>query len=213
MAESVRTVSLCPLELEARAIRKAVDVEVHVIGLRAANVPELPSNTRVILAGLAGALDPTLRPGDLVIDTPISGLPQDLPWRVGSIHTSDQLVSTHAEKAALFRETAALAVDMERAILCHVAQNVMGLRAISDPADMTLDPAVLRFIDNSGRPRPLTVAATLLRRPSLLPHLLTLRRNTNLALQNLALGVRAVLESLDRFPPAPGVAYAPSDHL
>lgn len=213
MPDPVRPVILVPLELEARAIRKAVDNEVHVIGLRATRLPTLPDNARVILAGLAGALEPTLGAGDLVIDTPIPGLPQHLPWRVGPIHTSDRLVGAPAEKAALHRETGALAVDMEGAILYRAAQNVIHLRAISDAAHTAVDPAVLRFIDNTGRPRPLAVATTLLRRPSLLPHLLTLRSNTNLALCNLSLGLRAVLDRLDQFPPAPGVAYAPADHL
>jgi hypothetical protein len=211
MGDKPRTIILTALRAEARAIGEILGIEVHVIGFGAAHMPETPSGSHVIVAGLGGALDPTLTVGDLVLDTPVPGLPTDLPWHVGGIHTARHLVATPAEKASLFQKTGAKAVDMEQEIVRSAVPRdveVIGVRAISDPAGMAIDPAVLRFIDNIGRPRPLALASTLLRRPGLVPHLLELRANSAVALRNLGLGVRALLE---RFPPEGRLAYASPD--
>jgi adenosylhomocysteine nucleosidase len=96
----------------------------------------------------------------------------------------------------LFAETGALAVDMEQAVVRRAAPAgvpVVGLRAISDPADMGIDPAVLQFIDETGRPRPVEAAKTLLRRPKLIPHVVRLNSNSQKALRQLGLGVAAVV--------------------
>jgi hypothetical protein len=179
-----------------------------VIGIGATRLPPIPPGSRVIVAGLGGALDPSLKVGDLVLDTPVANLPADLPWCIGPIHSAQHPILTADAKASLFRESGALAVDMEQAVVRRAVPSdveVIGLRAISDPAHMAIDPAVLRFIDDIGRPQPLAIASTLLRRPGLLRHLMELRANSNVALRNLGLGVRALL---DRFPPEPRLAYA-----
>jgi hypothetical protein len=69
----------------------------------------------IIMAGLAGALDPTLHDGEVVIDQPLVDTLQDARWRRGGIHTSDHLIATPAAKAALFESTGATVVDMETA--------------------------------------------------------------------------------------------------
>jgi adenosylhomocysteine nucleosidase len=211
MGDKPRTIILTALRAEARAIGEIPGVEVYVIGFGAPRVPEVPSGARVIMAGLGGALDPSLSVGDLVLDTPMPDLKKDLPWHVGGIHTARHVVATLAEKAALFRETGALAVDMEQETVRRAVPrdvDLIGIRAIIDPADMAIDPAVLRFVDDVGRPRPLALASSLLRRPGLVPHLLELRANSAVALRNLGLGVRALL---DRFPPGGRLAYASPD--
>jgi adenosylhomocysteine nucleosidase len=201
-----RVAILAALMPEMRAIERAVGgvagVEVHLIGLNATRIPAIAPGTLVIVAGLAGALDPALRVGDLVLDTPVADLPAALPWRLGAIHTADHLITMAADKAALFRQTGAIAVDMEQAAVRRALPNIsqiIGLRAISDPADMALDPAVVGMIDSVGRPRPLAVISTLARRPGLIPHLRELNANSKLALRNLGLGVKALV---DRFAPA-----------
>jgi hypothetical protein len=207
MPEASKLVILTALNAEAKVLAGITGATVHVIGLRGARgVPPVAPGSRVIVAGLGGALDPTLRVGDLVIDTVVA----DGPWRLGAIHSAEHAVTTPEAKAALFRETGALAVDMEQAAVRRVLPadvQVIGLRAISDPADMAIDPAVLRFIDDVGRPRPLAIAAQLLRRPRLIPHLRELQANSAVALRNLALGVHALV---GRFTSEPHLAYAPS---
>jgi adenosylhomocysteine nucleosidase len=200
------------LEIEARAVLRALgkqsqDVAVRVIGMRGVRTPQVPPESTVIVAGVGGALDPGLKVGDLVLDTPVPGLSNHLPWHVGSIHSSADVVSTPADKELLFRQTQALAVDMEQAAVQRsAAQGVrlIGLRAISDPADMALDPAVLRFVDDFGNPKARRIATALLRRPGLIPHLRLLNKNTKVALGNLGLGVRALVECLGVAPGEPG---------
>ena len=199
------------LEIEARAVLRALGdqsqaVAVRVIGMRGIRTPQVPAGATVIVAGLAGALDPKLRVGDLVLDTPIPRLSNHLPWHVGPIHSSQDVVSTVDEKSSLFRQTAAIAVEMEHTVVQRsVAQGVklIGLRAISDPADMALDPAILRFVDDFGNPKARRIAAALLRRPGLIPHLRLLNKNTKLALRNLGLGARALVECLAAPPGEP----------
>jgi hypothetical protein len=178
-------------------------VPIHVIGLRGTRLQEIDSSEIevAVVAGLGGGLDPRLRVGDLVLDTPIAGLPQELPWHVGPVYSADSLVTTPAQKALIFRQTAALAVDMEQSGVRRAmprGTRVIGIRAISDPAHLAIDPAVLTFLDPAGRPRPLTVAATLMKRPGLIPHLRELRGNTALALHNLGAGVAALVQCLER---------------
>jgi hypothetical protein len=196
------------LEIEARAVLRALgkrsrNVAVRVIGMRGVRMPQVPAGATVIVAGLGGALDPTLRVGDLVLDTPLPGLSNHLPWHVGAIHSSTSVVSTPEQKAELFNRTRALAVDMEHVVVQRSLTSqvrLIGLRAISDPADMMVDPAVLRFVDDVGNPRAGRIAMTLLRRPGLIPHLRLLSKNTKFALANLGLGTRALVEHLDVVP-------------
>lgn len=201
---------LTPLRIEELAIYRALGplplgVQVQLIGMRGVRLQMPSPGSSVILAGVAGALDPKLRVGDLVLDTPLPDLPQDLPWHVGPIHTEIDLVSNADDKARLFRRTHALAVDMEQeAVQRHLGPEVtaIGLRAISDAADMRVDPAVMDMVNVYGNPRPLRVLATLARRPWLIPHLRSLNANSKLALQNLGLGVKALV---DRFTQAGGL--------
>ena len=174
----------------------------HVIGLGVRRVPAVEPGSVVVLAGLAGGLDPSLGVGDLVLDTPFGGNPPlEGPWRVGAIHTTSSLISTAPDKACLFRQTGALAVDMEQAIVRRTLPapvTVIGLRAISDPAGMAIDPAVVRLVDEVGRPRPLAIAAALVRRPGLVPHLRDLRANARRALGTLAAAMPALLAIVQR---------------
>lgn len=67
-----KVIVVTALELEARAVRRAVKggCEVQTVGLRAAYLPRLAAEV-VIVAGVAGALDPSLVAGDLVLDSPL----------------------------------------------------------------------------------------------------------------------------------------------
>src|SRR5580658_499315 len=70
-----RPLVLVPMALEARRIRRrlekrGIDCPIVQIGLRAKNLPDVRdySVQMIILAGLAGGLDPNLEVGDVVID-------------------------------------------------------------------------------------------------------------------------------------------------
>ncbi len=122
-------------------------------------------------------------------------------YRRGIIHTANAIIASPAQKGELFQQTGALAVDMEQAIVRQWAAEsdiqVIGIRSISDTSAHVLDPAVAHLVDDLGKPRPLQIAAQLLRRPSLIPYLQALNKNTNIALNSLAIAVRGIVEQLE----------------
>ena len=181
------------MHTEAKAIRKGLgpEVPIRIIGIEGKKIPspaELARPATIILAGFAGALDPSLKVGDLVLDTSLP-LP-NVPFRRGTVYASRGLVATSDEKAALFQSTGSLAVDMETAVVKALADRLgvpfIGLRVISDTAEESIDPRVLRFIDATGRVKPLALAATLGASPSLLATLLRLGRSARIASRNLS---------------------------
>src|SRR3954467_9656921 len=120
------------VHLEARAIARAIEARVptpvlpvhrtfenlkvvrHLIGLRAVGLAKTtidPDTRYVVLAGVAGALDPRLAVGDLVLcDCPDNLSPRlEIPRKL--IVTSENVVATKAEKAALYSTTNAAVVD------------------------------------------------------------------------------------------------------
>src|SRR5205823_11245961 len=111
------------LQMEAAAIRRRLpDVDLHVIGLRATSLPDRPPQGGIcILAGFAGALDPALKVGDVVIDSqmndPIDSALAPVPVRTGAIFTAVEPVLSAPHKAELYRTSHALAVDMEQSIV------------------------------------------------------------------------------------------------
>jgi adenosylhomocysteine nucleosidase len=182
--------------MEARALRRA-ELEATVIGIGAGRLGTVivpPGTTTIVMAGVGGAVDPSLAVGDVVTDgPPIAGV------RCGAIHTVDRVVSTPAEKAAVFAATGAAVVDMEQAVVRRWAEGrglaVIGVRAVSDAATDAIDPAVVRFVTDTGRPRPGVIVGTLLRRPRLVPQLMRLNANTRLALARLSAMMPAFIAS------------------
>lgn len=195
--------------METRAVQRALrtanrgQVEIHTIGIRAARIPSgllSKGTTAILMAGLAGALDPSLKVGDVIVDDCANLLPATIPFRRGTIHTANQIVATPAQKAELFARTGAAAVDMESDAARQYAQAsgvpLIAVRAISDTADETLDPAVIGLVDELGRVKPAMLTATLLRRPGLIPYLNRLGKNSRFAANQLGLTVRAIVDSL-----------------
>jgi len=88
-------------------------------------------------------------------------------------------------------------VDMETAKARAFAERAgvpfLAIRAVSDRADQPLDPATVSWVTPAGGLRAGKVAATLLRRPAMVPELMRLRRRSNLAMRNLAEAIREIL--------------------
>ncbi len=177
-------------------------IHLHVAGIKAAHLSDAmirPQTQGIILAGLAGALDPTLSIGDVLLDATSTALRASLPCRVGRIHTATQIIATPQAKATLFQQTAAQAVEMEAATVRQFAAQhqlpFLHVRAISDTATESLNPAVLKLVDSLGRPKPLAIAAALLKNPMLIPTLTQLRRNTLCATANLSRTLASILST------------------
>jgi adenosylhomocysteine nucleosidase len=116
--------------------------------------------------GMAGALDPALKPGSVVIPCELLGAdgtryPACRSWRErvavavsplcavteGNLLTSAQAIDTPAEKAAALRSTGAAAVDMESAAVAEIAARhnlpFIAVRVIVDTAADILPRAVV----------------------------------------------------------------------
>ena len=129
---------------------------------------------RLISFGSAGALAPELKPGDLVqpgevldagrrytVNTFLSEAArqrlaqQSIAVRDGPLACVDEVAASTDAKQALYRQTGAVAVDMESAGILEAAGHeglpVSVLRVITDSADMALPAAILRRVDDFGR--------------------------------------------------------------
>jgi adenosylhomocysteine nucleosidase len=200
----LRVMVLTAIEMEAKAVRGMLPTgaDVRAIGIngsRLRTIGECAAEV-VIIAGLGGALDPSLGVGDVVLDDRgglVAGL---VELRRGRIHTAGRIVSSVQEKASLFRATGALAVDMEQSLVQSMAEQHamrwLGVRAVSDTAQEALDPAMLGFVDDLGRPKPAAIAIGLLRRPALVGQLRRLEKSAAIALDRLGTAVREIMVAI-----------------
>jgi adenosylhomocysteine nucleosidase len=187
-------------------------VEVHVAGIgagaaeRAAArlVPDGPA--ALLSAGFCGALDPTLRVGDLVaadrvVDertgqafTADPRLLGAAPGLRGTLVSAARIARTPDQRARL-RGTA---VDLESAALARAAASAgipfLALRAVTDEARHRL-PDFDRLVDADGRLAPRAAARYFLSRPAEVPRLVRLALAARRAGRSLAVGVQAVLRS------------------
>jgi hypothetical protein len=210
------TLIICALLPEAKAIAKACGLDtsrngfrqkllytpkisIAVVGPRASKLPLLAgkvSAKRIIVAGLAGALAPSLRVGDVVFQSPKN-----------AIYTSTEIVATPAQKAALFIATGCVAVDMETDIIREYAERIgvpfTAIRAISDAATDVLDPQILNLVDADGKPRIKEALVMMFLDPEKIITLVRLNRATKLALTNLGAAIRAWLGGTGMKPKRP----------
>jgi hopanoid-associated phosphorylase len=164
------------------------------------------SASAILSSGLAGALAPDLRPGDIVIGTDCASfnatgpdessaafgreLGRHVPnARAGLVWAGDHPVADAAEKAAIHRETGALAVDMESHIAARVAARhrlpFAALRVISDAADVSLPPAALAGMQPDGGIALGAILSSLAQNPAQLPALIRVGRDATRAFRVL----------------------------
>ena len=168
---------------------------------------------RLVSFGIAGALDPSLNPGDLVIGAAVrtqdgERQPVDQRWlvqlsahlsgaRVADIVGSTRIVASTEQKAMLHRDTGAACVDQESHWVADAARAnhlpFIVIRAIADRAGDSLPPAVLVGLDAQGKPRTGAVIGALLRNPTQLPGLIRVAFQTRKALSSLLRGRAALL--------------------
>ncbi len=146
----------------------------------------------ILSSGLAGALDPALVPGDLVLDgSPdlVERLRAALPQaHVGPVLGSDVPIASVAAKTEA-RGSGAIAVDMESHIARRVAARhglpCLVARVISDGANHALPPAALAGMRPDGGIALGAVLASLALHPSQLPALIRTGRDAETAFRAL----------------------------
>ena len=174
----------------------------YMIGMGASQLPAIePNRLRCILmAGLAGGLSPSLKIGDLVVDEQ-STFPARIEAVRGEIHTSRTLVTTAQEKAKCHNENRAVAVDMENQIAREWAASMnvpfLGIRAISDRADQSLDLFIVNAIDEFGHVKPIRLAFGLLGRPTRVASLMRIARHAHRAGKRLGGAVAEIMAAIE----------------
>ncbi len=115
----------------------------------------------LVSAGFCGGLDPSLKPGDLILATEIIHRGQTIriapallkraqaaldrggvAYRPGPIVTAPRVIATRADKASLHVDTGAVGVEMEAGVLAAWAQTreipFLAVKSVLDPADADL---------------------------------------------------------------------------
>lgn len=148
-----------------------------------------PHAAGIISFGMAGAIDPYLKLGDIVIGSRLTGdFPCDcnqgwvlalkalLPQaRVGAIHADGRFFAEMRQKFERAGASAALAVDMESHIAGAIAAEsgvpFVGLRCISDVTEVDLPPAIAVAMKPDGGVDYGAVVGSIFKTPGQLPHL------------------------------------------
>ena len=170
------------------AVRRAAEA---VIGYAQ---PEL-----LVSAGIAGAVSPKLKVGDVgwareVVDagTGIRYRTRGGDWLVVTALT----VGGPAEKRDLSRQYGADVVDMESAAVAEVASEhsleFAAIKAVSDEADFGMPP-LASFVEESGRFATVRFMAYIALRPQLWPVVRKLRANSRVASMRLSSAVEHLI--------------------
>jgi adenosylhomocysteine nucleosidase len=167
--------------------------------------------------GIAGALKPGLKPGDIVLSTEV--IDEDRSWvtgeslraripelvrQIGAIEGAvlgaQMILANETDKRRAWEETGAIAVDLESVIVARAAAALgipfLVLRAIADPATRALPPAAMVPLSAEGKPQVGQVLASVMRRPQQLPSLFGVAREARQALAALVEPAHALRRAL-----------------
>ena len=202
-------IAVTGLAREARIARRARAVPVISAGDAQLLTNRLEEAIRagakgIVSFGIAGALAPLLKPGDVVIATHVvhgeeryatdprwtAILRQKLPHATPAIIVGHGEIVSHIDgKRRLFALSGAHAVDMESHIAARIAKRhnipFVAIRTISDAATRGLPPAALIALKPNGRIRLAGVLKSVASEPLQIPDLMTTGHETSRAFRAL----------------------------
>ena len=138
----------------------------------------------LISIGYCGALDETLKAGDIFVATGVNGRPaiepkSDETFYKGPLVSRDRVISSASEKAEM-RKSGAMAVEMEAEAVANAAIQrgvpFYCIRVVTDIAKEDLPMDFNQFRDRDGRFARRKIAAEAIRHPALIPALMKLGR-------------------------------------
>ncbi len=224
---------VCGLKSEADAVRDATKDDKVRIGISGANAARAEGIAKrfceegavaILSVGVSGGLNPSLKPGDLVVTTKVlarvdgeavlvsAGMNENKLYEYDSLQYadsksfvenapvidavygryiwgSDDIIQSADNKHDLFTRTKAIAVDMESHGAARAAAQAgvpfIAIRAIADPADRALPPAVLNAVAPDGSTRMFATLAAAMRDPKQFPELMKLGADSAAALKTL----------------------------
>ncbi len=161
----------------------------------------------LISFGVAGAISPKLRAGDLVLPESIYNerpLPVSLSWRNrihkhlpshlriigGKLATSKKILTSMTEKQKFAEITGACAVDLESGAVAEVAENsnipFLAIRSISDPIEFSPPLALLDAVNPDGSTNITQIISLLLKQAITLSTLMRLAKEVRSARATLS---------------------------
>lgn len=165
--------------------------------------------TGIVSMGIAGGLAPGLRTGQWVVANAVldhgDALPTQVAWTQrlkaqlpgaveGAFLGADAMIAEKAEKAAMHRDTKAIAVDMESHVAARVAARhrlpFAAARVICDPVHRSLPPAARVGMRADGRVDVVAVLRSLVSAPGQVPDLIRTAFDAERAFKALLRGHR-----------------------
>jgi len=159
--------------------------------------------------GLAGGLDPTLRPGTIIVPSHVIfnnvsyAADAELMRRLGgqtphALFAAEDVAASATSKGRLYETTGAAALDLESGAVARAASArelpFAVLRVICDPAHRCLPSAALAALDAQGTIAAWRVLAQLAAHPDQLPLLLRLAADAFVARRRLTRRVKEVAQ-------------------
>ena len=207
-ANDARIGVIVGMEAEARIARR-LGWPVAIGGDAVAGLIEQGANALVSF-GLAGGLDPGLRPGEIIVPSEVMVCAERLPTdpRLSRLlggatpHTllgGASIIVSCDDKRRCHERTQTAAVDLESAAVARAATShripFAVVRAICDPAERTLPPAALAALNAAGAIGIWRVLASVATHPRQLPALATLTMDAAMARRSLAARVRQIVRA------------------
>lgn len=182
------------LRARSPAFQRPADLWILTAGASAARAERLADTlisrgaTGLISFGIAGGIEPSIRPGAIVLAREVvlpdgRRVPTDDAWRErvsaatralalrdDAIAGTDHMLASAEEKHDCHQRTQAAAADMESHGVARAAARrsvpFLVVRAVADPADRSLPRSAVAGLDAAGRVKPLATLAALVTEPA-----------------------------------------------